>query len=81
MNNIETMYCTISYWILGEHGDKQRVSDGGVNLTKTWYIERDLKYQGKIPLDYQHTLNKKKKEQEVKQVFFRGMYQWEWRWA
>jgi hypothetical protein len=24
-----TMYCTINYWILGDHGDREWVSNGG----------------------------------------------------
>jgi hypothetical protein len=33
------MYCTVSCWTLGEHGDRERVSNGGANLIKAWYIQ------------------------------------------
>jgi hypothetical protein len=36
-----TMHCTVGYWILGEHGDREWVSDGGeeINLINAWYIQ------------------------------------------
>jgi hypothetical protein len=33
-----TMYCTASCWMLGEHDDREWVSNGGINLIKAWYI-------------------------------------------
>jgi hypothetical protein len=36
-----TMHYTVRYWILGEHGDREWVSNRGgeVNLIKAWYIQ------------------------------------------
>jgi hypothetical protein len=47
MKNIESMYeyniihCTVSYWILGEHGDREWVSNGEeeVDLIKAQYLQ------------------------------------------
>jgi hypothetical protein len=47
---------TVSCWILGEHGNRERVSNGEANLIKAQYT--GLKCQDKTPLDYQYTVFK-----------------------
>jgi hypothetical protein len=32
------VYCAVYYWILGEYGDTERVSNKGANLIKAQYI-------------------------------------------
>jgi hypothetical protein len=41
MDEYNTMYSKISYWILGDPGDREWVSNGreGVNFIKAWYIQ------------------------------------------
>jgi hypothetical protein len=68
-----TILCTVSYWILREHCDREWVNNRGVgvNLIKAWYI--DLKYQGEIPLDYQYSPNEKKWRAGGKNKSFLGV--------
>jgi hypothetical protein len=69
MKNIEKsvyeyniMQCTVSCWTLGEHGDREWVSNGGelIWLKHNIYIPGVPKQN---PLDYQYTLNQKKKNE------------------
>jgi hypothetical protein len=59
------VHCTVSYWTLGEYGDREWVSNGGerVNLIKA-KKNTDLKFQDNPPLDYQYTIKKMKDRRE-----------------
>jgi hypothetical protein len=46
------MHCTVSCWILEEHGDREWVSNGGL----IWLKHDIYKPEGKTPLNYQCTL-------------------------
>jgi hypothetical protein len=45
--------CAVSSWIIGKQGDRERVSNKGINLIKTQYLSE---MTSKTPLDYQYIL-------------------------
>jgi hypothetical protein len=67
------MHCAVNCWISGEHGDREYVSNGDVNLINAWYIQvrGTTRNHSKTPLDYQYTL-KKNEGQEGKIGLFLG---------
>jgi hypothetical protein len=60
MKNTETthlyrniMHCTVSCWTLGEHGDREQVSNGGEEVYDKSTIFTDTKHPGETPWDCQ----------------------------
>jgi hypothetical protein len=53
------MYCTVSCWVLGEHGDREWISNRGCVLIWLKHNRYRPEVPRQNPLDYQHILKRK----------------------